>query len=1461
MARSGLLVLLAMLLRVEGIVALLLVATILAARFFLRLSAYPGSVLPIAQSMEKESANEIMQEFYQAAVHMETALKALIAADSRAKVQQALALAGLNARSLRSPPSAPRGTCPPSAALLTLSHFRAVLAAQLAMSDHVRLSSPGERSSWSHSAPPTSGETVSPYARRLLHELSAVVATVEAVVSTAASAVEDDDWMARLPLPLPEAAQARAISAVSPGSAVRPTPATPTKAVAGLVTSAHRTRYVTLHARQGAIEARTLSAIRSVTSSGTLFAALESTVGRLQLLQRLAPWLVEVPVRRLVRRGRWAGCRRCSDRCCGAKGCGPTCSACCVDCLGCPGPSPCSGFIECFSCLRVPPPSSLPSAPLSSGTISSRATPSDALTAAPSSSPLFPSFIVFPVGSGNDNLVVAHHTSHDDDLAEEAAVLAAEEDMCRSVEEASARVRTVSPFPDSAGLDLSAERLPLERSPAGLHMAPVVTSSTGVEGEDKLGDHWRDVSNARWEESMRTTLERSEPVRLARAAFGTPSEETRPAERPREGDEEGIMSLIMAVPRAISNAFRTVVDMSERRGAPGPVAGLSFLRVEALLAHNGWTVALSQPDGAVIDAMFLPFRTDSAPPNLALFVKAGQGDPATAVAIRDGRLVSTTTPVPPSPPRMVSNPLVDGPSPSRRRPFLAASTDGASSPPAVEFHRRDIHERPVILCCNPNGGLYEQWHRWAESLDIFLQHGYSVMLFNYRGYGRSTGSPNPSRCIQDVSQLVRYVRGQLGVSHVLAHSESIGGICSCALAEAGLVDGLIADRAFDHVGRAAKNLMGAWAGWGVALLSRWAAHSNAQAVLRAKCPKILLADPFGDEVIHLDASLTGNVAWSVAQSWCRAVPPLKLAPASIDPIVPLFGASDSHSFTQFQSLVRRAVLSLGKAVMAHAHQLTSLENLRQSIVSSDVRFPQASLRLNTARPDSAASVLAVQSQATLDRVHSLESEISAMGRRNSGEDSSYASIDGTTIASAESPLRQRVTATRSSSASLLSMASSPSSQELPSSTAFVTVDDATASKLGCFPLYLPTSIPPTYLDTDLIASCRTGLSSRFCSPPSPPSAEDVLTSLIMVQSAGSVEHILRDATLRTRLQQTAIPTVREHANLILAACSNDLSLAILVTLANAELVGGMLLDLCRPSFLQDGDASIKAFALELVYSSSWSTPSGAMLSTCKNSFTAGVLGLEWSNPQRAAFNLPLSPNPHAASLPMVPWAADVEASDGNLPVGPLGPSLAFSAEILDWSSDSPSKANYGAPKFTLHRACALASRFERELVEIPPEVQPVGAAESLRALESARQLLQLMEWIAWKGGPSQSALESARRVDLPPHLHPTLPVALSAAATAPGPADPTALSTAVKSHAWASFASRSLRPEGLLLALKGRGHNGPWRRHTINMVSEVGAHLAWWTSPPALRIPQSSPFLLQAASSSEREPNSSEDTE
>lgn len=114
-------------------------------------------------------------------------------------------------------------------------------------------------------------------------------------------------------------------------------------------------------------------------------------------------------------------------------------------------------------------------------------------------------------------------------------------------------------------------------------------------------------------------------------------------------------------------------------------------------------------------------------------------------------------------------------------------------------------ERAVLLFCHGNAGNIS--HR-LDSLAIFNRLGLSVLLFDYRGYGRSTGRPSEAGTYFDGEAAWRYlVEGQKKKPEkIILFGESLGGAVAAEIAARHRAGGLILQSNFTSIPELAARL-------------------------------------------------------------------------------------------------------------------------------------------------------------------------------------------------------------------------------------------------------------------------------------------------------------------------------------------------------------------------------------------------------------------------------------------------------------------------------------------------------------------------------------------------------------------------------------------------------------------------------------------------------------------------------
>ena len=170
----------------------------------------------------------------------------------------------------------------------------------------------------------------------------------------------------------------------------------------------------------------------------------------------------------------------------------------------------------------------------------------------------------------------------------------------------------------------------------------------------------------------------------------------------------------------------------------------------------------------------------------------------------------------------------------------------------------NFQDSPTILLCNPNAGLYEFAYYQSEWLDFYNSLGITVFVWNYRGYGRSQGTPNPEVLKNDGKNIIEYLRKVKKIKILGVHGESLGGSIASHLARNCEIDFLFSDRSFARLNEVVEYSFGKWAKVILLLVSRWKVDS-ALDFLYVNCYKIISADPH-DNMINDLASLKSGVA-------------------------------------------------------------------------------------------------------------------------------------------------------------------------------------------------------------------------------------------------------------------------------------------------------------------------------------------------------------------------------------------------------------------------------------------------------------------------------------------------------------------------------------------------------------------------------------------------------------------------
>jgi fermentation-respiration switch protein FrsA (DUF1100 family) len=152
-------------------------------------------------------------------------------------------------------------------------------------------------------------------------------------------------------------------------------------------------------------------------------------------------------------------------------------------------------------------------------------------------------------------------------------------------------------------------------------------------------------------------------------------------------------------------------------------------------------------------------------------------------------------------------------------------------------------ERGVILFCHGNAGNIS--HRF-DSLLLFHRMGFSTLIFDYRGYGRSQGKPSEAGTYLDVEAAWRYLTSKRSIapSRIVLFGRSLGAAVAAHQATLHPPGALIVESSFTSVPDMAAELYPLLP---ARLLSRL--DYNVQQLLqRVSCP-LLVVHSRDDEII------------------------------------------------------------------------------------------------------------------------------------------------------------------------------------------------------------------------------------------------------------------------------------------------------------------------------------------------------------------------------------------------------------------------------------------------------------------------------------------------------------------------------------------------------------------------------------------------------------------------------------
>lgn len=151
--------------------------------------------------------------------------------------------------------------------------------------------------------------------------------------------------------------------------------------------------------------------------------------------------------------------------------------------------------------------------------------------------------------------------------------------------------------------------------------------------------------------------------------------------------------------------------------------------------------------------------------------------------------------------------------------------------------------RAAVLFCHGNGGNIS--HR-LDTLALFNRLGLSTLIFDYRGYGRSEGTPSEQGSYRDAEAAWDFLVQGMGIEprHIVLFGRSLGGAVAADLAQDRPAGVLILESSFTSVPDLGREL---YPFLPVHLLSRFSYDTRAY-VRRIRSP-VLVVHSRNDEIV------------------------------------------------------------------------------------------------------------------------------------------------------------------------------------------------------------------------------------------------------------------------------------------------------------------------------------------------------------------------------------------------------------------------------------------------------------------------------------------------------------------------------------------------------------------------------------------------------------------------------------
>ena len=148
------------------------------------------------------------------------------------------------------------------------------------------------------------------------------------------------------------------------------------------------------------------------------------------------------------------------------------------------------------------------------------------------------------------------------------------------------------------------------------------------------------------------------------------------------------------------------------------------------------------------------------------------------------------------------------------------------------FFASPTKPKGFILYLHGNAGNLQRWGEYAVD---FTQLGYDILMIDYRGYGKSTGSPDELKLYEDAATVLDWAKFNTPFFRLIIYGRSLGAAIASHLAVDRTPDLLILETPFDEL----KGVVYPPLQPVLALFPQRYFFSNKQNIPKIKCKKVI----------------------------------------------------------------------------------------------------------------------------------------------------------------------------------------------------------------------------------------------------------------------------------------------------------------------------------------------------------------------------------------------------------------------------------------------------------------------------------------------------------------------------------------------------------------------------------------------------------------------------------------------